>query len=341
MQLGMRSRGQTLPLWSLGIAVALLIAFAALQYGQVLRWQIRAQNAADAAAAGALSVQSQQWNEQLTLLYAAAVEEYRIHEQLQGLMMAANDDIRCRGMSVAGYTPGCAGAYAYLSTAFKAAVARYTADVQLINRTSLYTFAEAASDARATVTGLQQKCGSVNGGDCAFAYTVVDVSPRAGTLNDVEMSGNVWAINDGLVAAPKIDYTPAQIEVVTCATVPPIVPSFLGFQPPTFTAVGRAAATSAMVTQEWLDPGVIVNPATGLAFQPPEPVPPNGGAVEWDGKDWFTVNFAGNPATAYVNADAYTVKLQADEFTAVTGWWSTIPIKPYAGTLSSGSYACN
>ena len=340
MRLTCSSRGQTLPLWSLGIALALVIAFAALQYGQVLRWQIRAQNAADAAAAGALSVQTQQWNEQLAMVYAAAVEEYRLEELLEGMMLAANDDQRCRNMPQEGLAPvsGCPGAFYNLSVEYKDALARYTADVQLVSRTSLYSFTNAESDANAIVKNFQTSCGSSNGGDCAFDYTVIDMSPRSG-LNDVEMSGNVWAVNDGLPGTPKLDYTPAQIEIVTCAKVPPMVPSFLGFTPPTFTAVGRAAATSAMVQQEWLDPGVIVNPATGLAFQPPVTYAADGEILS-DEKDWFTVNYGGNPATAYAQYDAFTVAFQADEFTAVTGWWSTIPIKPYAGTLSDGQYSC-
>ncbi|HZO94080.1 MAG TPA: pilus assembly protein TadG-related protein [Candidatus Baltobacteraceae bacterium] len=341
MQLTRHSRGQTLPLWSLGIGLALVIAFAAVQYGQVLRWQIRAQNAADAAAAGALSVQTQQWNEQLAMVYAASVEEYRLEELLQGMMLAANNDTRCQAMpqQPGSQYSGCVGAFVALSTAYKAALARYTADVQLVSRTSQYTFANAENDANAIIADFQTHCGSSSGGDCAFSYTVTNISPRSNGLNDVEMSGNVWAINDGLPGTPKLDYTPAQIEIVTCAKVPPIVPSFLGFTPPTFTAVGRAAATSAMVEQEWLDPGVIVNPATGLAFQPPATYA-TGGQVESDGKDWFTVNYGGNPAKAYASADAFTVAFQADEFTAVTGWWSTIPIKPYMGTLSDSQYAC-
>ena len=84
-----RSRGQTLPIWALGIAAALVLAFAALQYGEVLRWQVRAQNAADAAATAALSVQTQTWNQQLALVYAAAVEEWRIRNLLTGMQAAA------------------------------------------------------------------------------------------------------------------------------------------------------------------------------------------------------------------------------------------------------------
>src|SRR5665213_2051837 len=59
-----------------------------MQYGEVLRWQIRAQNAADAAASASLSAQTQTWIQQLALLYAASVEEWRIRHLLSGLQAA-------------------------------------------------------------------------------------------------------------------------------------------------------------------------------------------------------------------------------------------------------------
>src|ERR1700676_5682575 len=95
MFLTTHSRGQTLPIWSMGIAGALVLALAAMQYGEVLRWQVRAQNAADAAAVAALSVQTQTWNQQLALVYAASVEEWRIKNLLNALQAAAYADPGC------------------------------------------------------------------------------------------------------------------------------------------------------------------------------------------------------------------------------------------------------
>jgi hypothetical protein len=334
------SRGQTLPIWTMGIALALVMAFAALQYGQVLRWQIRAQNAADAAAAGALSVQTSAWNQQIALLYAAAVEEYRLRQLIGAMMLAANNDASCQPPR-----PGatsCAQTFAELRRAYAASLQRYTTDVQLISRASQYTLDQAKSDARAIVADFQAKCGQANGGDCAFTYNVVDVSRRSGSVNDVEMSANVWAVNTtglpgGGPANVKDDYAPAQIEIVTCAKVDPIVPSFLGFTPPTFTAVGRAAATSAMVTQEWIQPGYIVNPQTGGPFQPIETWA-SGGAAD-DGKHWYSVDFGGNQAKV-IGKVGYLMLFSNEEFSVATGWWNTIPIKPYHGTLADTDYTC-
>ncbi|HEX3550459.1 MAG TPA: pilus assembly protein TadG-related protein [Candidatus Elarobacter sp.] len=327
------SRGQTLPIWSMGIAAALVLAFASLQYGEVLRWQIRAQNAADAAASAALSAQTQTWNQQLALVYAAGVEEWRIRNLLTGLQAAAYNDPGCQ--------PNCSAAFTALRNEYMRSVQRYTVDVQLVNRTSQYTLAEAQSDARALVTQLQTKCGQANGGDCAFSYNVVNVEQRATSLNDVEQDGGAWVINNpGVSATVKPDYTPAQIEIVVCANVAPIVPSFLGFQAPTFTAIGRAAATSAMVTQEWIQPGYLVNPQTGAPFQPVESYASGTSGTGPNGWNWFTINFGGNAAKAFPKSDAYAEKVNAPEFSAVTGWWNTIPIKPYSGALNMGSVAC-
>ena len=124
MFLTSRSRGQTLPIWSFGIAGALVLAFAAMQYGDTLRWQVRAQNAADAAASAALSVQTQSWNQQLSLVYAASLEEWRIRHLLTGMQAAAYGDPGCAAS-------GCQATFDALKTEYMRAVARYTKDVEL------------------------------------------------------------------------------------------------------------------------------------------------------------------------------------------------------------------
>jgi len=334
MFLTSRSRGQTFPIWSMGIAGALVLAFAAMQYGEVLRWQVRAQSAADAAATAALSVQTQSWNQQLSLVYAAAVEEWRIRNLLNGLTAAAYNDPGC----AAG---GCQTTYEALKAEYMRAVARYTTDVQLVSRTSQYTFAQTQSDARALLQQLEANCGRANGGDCAFSYSVLRIQPRVQPVNDVAEDGAAWVINHpGTMATVKLDYTPAQIEIVTCAKVAPIVPSFLGFQPPTFTAIGRAAATSAMVTQEWVQPGYVVNPQTGKPFQPPEQYGPATIATGPNGWNWFTINFGSNAAKAWPVYNAFSETVNGPEFSAVTGWWNAIPMKPFSGALDQKTLTC-
>ncbi len=322
----------------MGLGAALVLAFSALQYGEVLRWQIRAQNAADAAAAGALSVQTSAWNQQMAVMYAASVEEWRIRNLLEAMVVASTGDSGC----ARGNSTNCQPLYKGLKDQYAQAVARYTTDVQLMNRVSQYTLPQAQADARAIVADFQRNCGKANGGDCAFSYSVVDMRKRVGDLNDVEQDGGAWVVNGIAPAVVKDDYVPAQIEVVTCAKVPPLVPGFLNFNPPTFTAIGRAAATGAMVTQEWIQPGKIVNPQTGQPFQPAEDF--SGGtttATGPNGHNWFVNDYGGNDAQAYPTKNAYAERINGPEFSAVTGWWSTIPLKPYSGKLAAGSFTCS
>jgi len=334
MFLTSRSRGQTLPIWTLGIAGALILAFGAMQYGETLRWQIRAQNAADAAATAALSVQTQTWNQQLSLVYAASLEEWRIRHLLNGLQAAAYGDPGC------GNHGTCQASFDEMKKEYIRAVNRYTQDLDLVNRTSQYTYSQAESDARALVKQLQDNCGKANGGDCGFAYSVVRVQPRTQT-NDVEEDGGAWVINNpGVYASVRQDNMPIQLEIVTCAKVAPVVPGFLGFSPPTFTAIGRAAATSAMVTQEWMQPGVITNPQTGQPFQKNEQYGPPGDATGPNAWNWFLITWPGNSAKAFPKFDAYAERVNGPEYSAVTGWWNAVPIKPFSGALDTGSLAC-
>jgi hypothetical protein len=78
-------RGQTLPVWTLAVLTALTLMFFSLNYANMIRWQVRAQNAADSMATAALSVQATQWNKMMTILYAADVEEWRIRHLIEGI----------------------------------------------------------------------------------------------------------------------------------------------------------------------------------------------------------------------------------------------------------------
>ncbi len=88
-------RGQTFPVWAMGSLSLLVLVACVVNYGNMLVWQFRAQNAADAAARGMLSAQTSQWNQTMSLLHAAAVEEYRIRYILRDLDEVANNEGGC------------------------------------------------------------------------------------------------------------------------------------------------------------------------------------------------------------------------------------------------------
>src|ERR1700733_5763124 len=78
-------RGQALPMTVFGIVAMLIFAYFALDFGNGIRWQIRAQNAADSAAQAVLSLQTQEFNEMTAVRDATAIEEFRIRRLLNGI----------------------------------------------------------------------------------------------------------------------------------------------------------------------------------------------------------------------------------------------------------------
>ncbi len=96
-----RQRGQVLPVWAMGIVAMLIVTMAVVRYSDMVRWQVRAQNAADAAAQAIVALQTQQFNEMEMTLYAADVEEYRIRNILYALELTAYGNGGCRSTAPA------------------------------------------------------------------------------------------------------------------------------------------------------------------------------------------------------------------------------------------------
>ncbi len=339
-------RGQTLPIWTMGTLSLLLMLFFVLNYSGIMYSQIRAQSAADAAAQGLLSVQATQWNQEIMLLHASAVEEFRIRRLLDGMVLAIHGDGGCTAGTGAPTT--CASVYASLRQNYINAVARYTNDVALMARVSTPNQGDIEARMNALLAAYQENCGQPNGGDCAFTYTRVDISPRNNAyLENVEADAAGLVVGGGTSSTAKLDFTPLQIEVVACAKIQPLFSKFFHLSAAPFIAVGRAAATNLMVTQEWMDPGHLTNPAPygdGVTpFQPTEypESPSNRPIFGTSGYDWYSVQFGGNPNQAFPTSNAFSENVNNDEFSEQTGWWSSIPILPYKGQLTPGtSFAC-
>jgi predicted lysophospholipase L1 biosynthesis ABC-type transport system permease subunit len=117
-------RGQTFPVWAFGTLTVLTLLAFTLSYGNMLRYQIRAQNAADSAARGVLSIQATQWNEMSADMHAAAVEEYRIRAIIQGMLMAIRGNGGCESSVVARGPQACSVMYGNLRRQYLSATAR-------------------------------------------------------------------------------------------------------------------------------------------------------------------------------------------------------------------------
>ncbi|MBV8636605.1 MAG: hypothetical protein JO322_00845 [Candidatus Eremiobacteraeota bacterium] len=348
-------RGQTLPIWTFGTLTAIALLGFSVNYGNSIYWQIRAQNAADAAAQGALSIQATHWNALLSDIHAAAVEEYRLRYLLRDLAIITSTNAGANtGCTNSGGTTSCQTIYNNLSTAFTAAANRYTTDVQLIQALDAPTYASDVASVTQAVANFQNNCATQTGGDCAFSYTVVNPQPRTLALHDV-ISDCCGATVGGALTAPAAlnqNLIPLQIEVIACANVKPLFPAALSWSAsPTFTAIGRAAATTLMATQEFMEAGGIVNPMSSQPFQPAEFPESNGsGPLFPDNDPNLRVDFGGNinrpwgnpgnPQTSTLGG-TFTGGLGSEAMDVYTGWWTTISIPPYSGALTNSQYACN
>jgi hypothetical protein len=333
-------RGQTLPIWTLAITTALTLMFFALNYANTIRWQIRAQNAADAAGTAALSVQATQWNKMMTVLYAADVEEWRIRHILEALIDVANSSGGCKG------TGTCLKLYAALVPQYYKAVNRYTTDVGLLQSMSSISQASQASDATKVIQSLKATCGSaLELADCAFTYHIVNYGYRTTTE---QAEKDAFSLQLGGFSSPSsvpvAAWEPAQIEIATCATVQPMFTfSVFGVGPQPFTVIGRAAATNVTETSEWFAPGVTQNPGNANAFfQPAENYDPADDtfASSASPRDWYETNYPAINYQAYVAPiDNYT-GFSADDFEIMVCWWAAIPAKPYTTTKLTSQIAC-
>lgn len=377
-----KSRGQVLPMWALGIITTFGLMFLALNYGNAIRWQIRAQNAADSAASAAVGIQAERWNVMTATLYASSVEEYRIRRLLDSLLLTMDQSGGCTG-SLNPFDPlyksyafgSCNRVYGDLRTAYMRAVNRYGHDVaDLHNVAALSTYTGFKTDANSLLQTLQA-CSTVASaaspgptatplatpaptasvsptcGDSSFKYSFAPNGiAQQSNLNNVTEDAQQWQIAYASTAASaSINaelFAPVEVDIVTCAIVPAILPNFgpIHFKP--YYAVGRAAAANVMVEQDWLQPGTIVDTqrsGTTALFQPVESVTavasPTPSAAAYN---WYDVNYGGETNTAYVNSGVFGFQFSRDDFEAQVGWWGGIPIRPFGGNvvLTGSQGAC-
>jgi hypothetical protein len=350
-------RGQTLPLALGGIIAILVFGFFAFNYANTLRWQVRAQNAADSAAQAILTLQTQQFNEMTATLYAAAVEEYRIRHLLNGMVLASHYQGGClyQNPAVLAKAPaGCDYIELQLESDYAAAVGRYTGDVLALHQiTASMNFTNFSKDALALLNQIRT-CSSAFSGDCAFKYGVPVMKPRTdteavymdanGVLKPSPGNQTALAASVGTITSPPLNvnlFAPVQVEVYACAIVPSIIPSFLGWTFPPFTAVARGAATPVMVEEDWLQPGTIANPFTpGVPYQPREKYLAGGATVpDASGYDWYGLDYGGNGVVAVAGAH-WSSSPTADEFTVYVGWWNSIPIHAFSGQKTTEAMGC-
>jgi hypothetical protein len=347
-----RQRGQTLPLTLGGIIAIIVFGFFALNYANTLRWQVRAQTAADSAAQAVLSLQTQQFNTMTATLYASAVEEYRLRHILNGMVLASHHQAGCLygNYGQLNSSRGCDRIERELEAYYDQSVKRYTGDILNLHQVTVsMNFANFKSDALSLLAQIKA-CNTSLGGDCAFGYGTPVIQPRTDTeavfmdANGVlkPSPDNQTALASS-VGSPPLNtdlFAPAEVEVYACATVPSLIPSFMGWNFPPFKAVARGAATAVMVEEDWLQPGTITNLFTpGIAYQPPENYLRGSTITDPTGYDWYNLNYGGNGVVA-VSGKHFVNTILHDEFSVYVGWWNSIPIHPFGGAKDLSAMGC-
>ncbi len=225
-----RERGQTLPLWVLGVAAMCALMFFTANYANMVRWHIRAQNAADSAASAGIATDASAANQTSVLVYAATIEEFRMRYLLQAMVNTIYDPGACTG------TAACDAVLTKLSTAYGTAASHYAAVIQQMRLSDAFTQAGLKNAPDKAAALVQSNCATL---DCAFTYTTA------------------------------IDASNEVVDVVACKNVATLVPGILGLaQSSTFKAFGRSAQTLGQVRESFVP--AALNPATGLAYQPTE-----------------------------------------------------------------------
>lgn len=243
-------RGQTLPFWVIGVLVVLSMMFFLANYANAVAWQVRAQNAADGAASAVLSVQANVYNEYSTILYATAVDEYRIRTLNQAILNTIYGD-GCSGSA-------CDSDYTTLTTEYDNAVYSFTEDIHLLDQANNMSQAGQNTDQAKALSMIEGSnwCSGSNDYACSFGFKVLDASSTAPNGN-----GN----NGGYVAGGD-----NEVDLVACKNVSYFGAGLLNLaNTATYQVLGRAAAAIVPAYTESFTPSA-TNPQSGQPFQPTE-----------------------------------------------------------------------
>lgn len=296
-------RGQTMPFWAMSTLAVLAVAFFLISYASTVAWQIHAQNAADSAAAVALSPTMNVANQESVLLYASAVDEFRLRYLNQAMLNAING-IDCSATS----SPTCAARYASLGAEYTQALSAFSSLYQVLQQADNYTEGGQQADEKKAI-------GALGGFDSAFTYT-----PLAETSS-----------NNGKGSGKKKNSI-REIDIVACRNVSYVAPALMGLASgATFQALGRAAAMAIPIVpvgtpppgspkgySEYFSPGGL-NASTGKRYQATED--PTG-----TGDPYYTVDFSG-----------LTVDLDWYQSATIKPFYQG---KGAGGSLTSSDYTC-
>jgi hypothetical protein len=260
-----------------------------INYANLIRWQVRAQNAADSVSSASLSTTANYYNSMTLAIYAANVDELR----LRYLDQAIVNNINALGCNAA--TVQCDADYDYLVRAYNNAQAAYVDAAAMVvvlaggeDNTTQFQAASAGAW-QAIVPGQVQGSAFLDCGDgddpykvctaatdAAFTYYPLDVPGITGLDDNVGSSVGIGQVNT--------------IDAAACADVPLVATGFLKLPTKTFRAVGRSALGLVATTQTISDVSALAPVGGGSAYQPNEDWVTSAGGT--DSGSYYTVDFS-------------------------------------------------
>ena len=175
-------RGQSLPFWLLAVLLSLSLVFFVYNDANTVRYQIRAQNAADSAATAALSSDAAKLNSVQTLLLALNVQDVKVRSILAGeSMLLTGGDTACG--SNTGYltSPACANDLSAGVTDLQHEVTNLQTVVNTVQSFGQLTGNDATAPNATVGSFFKGNCVALST-DCAFKYTTVASGPVNGQM---------------------------------------------------------------------------------------------------------------------------------------------------------------
>jgi hypothetical protein len=217
-------RGQTVPFWAFSILMSLSLIFFIYNYSNTLRYQIRAQNAADSAATAALAGDAANLNSVQTLLLALNVQEFETRNVIAGVPdLLTGGDTNC-SQAAGILATSCLNDLAGAVNGIESAVTNLQSVETALNTFSGQLTGNNLSNIPGTVSSFYANNCVALSTDCAFKYTTyVSLNPNGSGL-------------------PYVDE-------YACEKVPTFQAAFLPKSPATYYAVGHTTYALAPLSQ--------------------------------------------------------------------------------------------
>jgi Putative Flp pilus-assembly TadE/G-like len=239
-----RQRGQTVPAWVASVLLGLTLTLFVFNYSNTMRWQIRAQNAADSAAVTLLAKDANAANSMSTLLYALSVQDFKMSAINNEIGALLKNDTLCV-------------LQAPCSTNLSALLTQYTGYLNEgpLLASALTTFTSSLRNSSLVdQLGLQSQS-NPNQYTSSFLNTLLS----GGTcLNVLTNCAEGFQYSVAVVTS-----VPLVVDVVACKNVPTLAASFLHISNGTFKAVGRATVELAPLNSS-TNAGSMISGLNGL-----------------------------------------------------------------------------